>query len=437
ASRTAHEFAGALDNTREARKEMGRERMPQVVYTTEEWKQLKDYQASRDLPAKDDHAAGRLQSGQVMAGAELKDAHGKAEAFQASRHFWKFDVEGWDRGLSLKEVEQAIKTKSEERLKLHNFLRPSKRETIRGQIDYLQEVKKDVQKQLAAKELAIDKNLGAAQVRYETATKQVEHSQNARSAHGRAMPSAIYQKEELAKMEAIATRNKDGQLLTYLYNQVRDKLLKNPTPDALSRAKGRSVMAKMEMLKEAERFKAAVQFADFRQLPRKDEQGLDHSKSVREVSPRNALETIIRHFTDAPERKRESGELTDIASRQVSRAEELSIRARDYSVAVDKILDDYRRAAGVSTKQVAPALNAEEIGQLRDFADKLPIFSSGRKEFTEAARLAEHRLDNIEAARQSEHARTDNVGLRPLEQSRTEATASSQRTDRDTFSRGR
>ncbi|MGH9822793.1 MAG: hypothetical protein ACREDR_06025, partial [Blastocatellia bacterium] len=118
-------------------------------------------------------------------------------------------------------------------------------------------------------------------------------------------------------------------------------------------------------------------------------------------------------------------------------AEELSIRARDFSVAVDRILDDYCRAAGVSPKQVAPALNAEEIGQLRDFADKLSMFSSVRKEFVEAARLADHRLNQVEAARQSEHARTEIVGVRPQGQSRTEAEGSGQRTDRDTFSRGR
>ena len=54
----------------------------------------------------------------------------KAEAFEVSRHFSKFDVEGWARQLSLKEVERAIKEKSGEKLKLYNFLRPSVRETI-------------------------------------------------------------------------------------------------------------------------------------------------------------------------------------------------------------------------------------------------------------------------------------------------------------------
>ena len=92
-------------------KEIGREKLPQVVYTTEEWKQLKEYRASTDIPVKEDRAAARLQANCVLAGAEMKDAQAKAEAFQVSRHFWKFDVEGWEKGLSLKEVEQAIKAR--------------------------------------------------------------------------------------------------------------------------------------------------------------------------------------------------------------------------------------------------------------------------------------------------------------------------------------
>ena len=440
AARIAHELTAALKKTREARKEMGRERMPQVVYTTEEWKQIKEYGASRDLPVKDDGAAARLQSGRVIAGAELKDAEGKAGAFQSSRHFWKFEAEGWDRGLSLKEVEQAIKTKSEERLKLYNFLRPSRREMIRGQIDYLQEVKKDIQKQLTAKELAISKNLGAAETRFQVATKQVEQGRQARSAYGKQLPAPVFHKEELARMEGIASRNKDGQLLTYVYEQVRDKALDNPSPQALSRAKGRSVMARLEMLKQADRFKAAVQFGDFRQLPLKDEHGRDHTSSVREVSPKNALETIIRHFTDTPERKRERSQLTDIANQQVRRAEDMSTRARDYSVAVDKILDDFCRTAGVSPKQVTPMLNAEEIGQLWDFSDKLSMFSGLRKEFTEAARLADldlHQREAAQAARESADARTHDPSVHSKEQSLPQATPSTERSDRDSSSRGR
>jgi hypothetical protein len=439
AARTAADFASVIAKTREARKEIGRERMPQVVYTTEEWKQLKEYRTSSNLPVKDDHAAARLEFARVIAGSELKDAQGKAHAFQASRHFWKFEVEGWDRGLSLREIEQAIKTKSEERLKLYNFLRPSKRGRIAGQIDYLREVKKDIQNQLAAKEHGIDRSLAAAELRYETAAGEAQHNRMARSGLGRETPAPVYNKEELAKMSAMASRNRDAQLLGYVYDLVRDRLLESPTQEALSRAKGRSVMAKLEMLKEAQRFKAAAQFADFRLLPRKNEQGLDYTKSIKEVSPKNALETLIRHFTDSLERKREGTELTDIASQQVRRAEDLSIKARDYSVTVDRILEDYCRVAGVSSKQVAPTLNAEEIAEVRDFSERLSAFSSFRKEFTEAARLAERRLEReaTQTARDLPDSQTEPGRISSPSQSRYQPTTDSHRPERDSFSRGR
>jgi hypothetical protein len=429
-----------LAKTREARKEMGRERMPQVVYTTEEWKRLKEYRTSSNLPAKDDRAAARLESARVIAGAELKDAQGKAAAFQASRHFWKFDVEGWGRLLSLREVEQAIKTKSEEKLKLYNFLRPSKREKIAGQIDYLREVKKDIQKQLAAKEGGINRNLAAAEVRYEAATNESQHSRIARCALGKETPAPAYNKDELAMMSGIASQNKDSQLLGYVYGLVRDKLLENPSQEALSRAKGRSVMARMEMLKEAERFKGAAQFVDFRQFPLKDRQGLDNTKSIKEVSPKNALETLIRHFTDSAERKREGRELPDIASQQVRSAEQLSIKARDYSAVVDRILEDYCRVAGVSSKEVAPTLSAGEITQVRDFSERLSAFSGVRKEFIDAARLAEQRLQEKETAeimRTVQDSRAEAERTSPQSHSLSHPTTESHRADRTDYSRGR
>jgi hypothetical protein len=60
-------------------------------------------------------------------------------------------------------------------------------------------------------------------------------------------------------------------------------------------------MARLEMLKEAERFKDALKFGDFRQVPSKDNLGRHYTKSLWQLSPRNALEEIIRHFTDSPE----------------------------------------------------------------------------------------------------------------------------------------
>jgi hypothetical protein len=40
-------------------------------------------------------------------------------------------------GLSLKDIEQAIRSKTKEKFELRNFLRPTKREKIQSQIDYL------------------------------------------------------------------------------------------------------------------------------------------------------------------------------------------------------------------------------------------------------------------------------------------------------------
>jgi hypothetical protein len=438
-ARIAHEFTAALEKTLAVRKERGRERPPQLVYTTEEWKLLKEYRSSREVPTRDDRAAGRLQAGRVLAGAELKDAQGKAEAFQASRHFWKFEVEGWDRRLSLKEVEQAIKTKAAERLKLYNFLRPRKRETIQGQIDYLQGVKKDIQKELAAKELSINGKLGAAKVRYQIASNQVGQVEKTRAAAGKGMPFPIHQKDELAKMDDIANRNTDAALLRYVYEQVKDKLLANPSPEALSRVKGCSVMAKLDMLKEAERLDSAKRFGEFRQLPVKDARGLDYTKSVREVSPRNALETIIRHFTDSTEQKREQKELSDALRQQLTRAEDRYIKARDFSAGVERILGDHCRAAGVSPRQVAPSLDSLQIAELRDFVEKLPCLSTTRMEFSEATRRAEKALKEREAgdpARQSGQSVSPDLSARTREQSPSQPTRDTSRSDRDSF-RGR
>jgi MobA/VirD2-like, nuclease domain len=436
AAMIAHEFTVTLDKTLATRKQMGREKAPQIVYTTEEWKQLKEYRASSRAPVKDDHAASRLQTKCVLAGAEMTDAKAKAEAFQVSRHFWKFEVEGWDRGLSLKEIEQAIKAKGEEKLKLYNYLRPSNREEIQGQIDYLREVKKDVQKQLVAKELSIAKGVGAAEARFQTASKEVEQIRVARAANGKGMPSANYDREELRKMFAIAQRNKDAKLLGYAYEQVKSEQLCDPSPGQLSRVRARELMARMDMIKEGERFIAAMKYRDFRQVPLKDQSGLDHTKSIREVEPRSALEVIIRHFTDSQEQRLERRQVGESARLQVATAEARSIRAAEYSRMSDKIAHDHYRAAGVSPDQVRPELNAKQIAELREFAEKLPALSADRRDFTEGAHQAERANREREAAelsRRAEEARSHDLATRATERS----AAQDSRSDRDSFSRGR
>jgi MobA/VirD2-like, nuclease domain len=439
AARMAHDFAAALDKTLVTRQEMGREKPPQVVYTTEEWKQLKEYRGFSDIPVKEDRAAARLQAESVLAGAEMKDAEARTEAFQVSRHLWKLDVEGWDKGLSLKDVEQAIKGKTEKKLKLYNFLRPSKREEIQGQIDYLREVKKDVQKQLATKELRIARGLGAAEVRFQVAANQVEQTRDARAVNGRGMPYPTYSREELQKMISIAQRNKDAQILGYAYEQVRGELLRDPSPGQLSRVRGRELMARMDMIKEGERFIAAVKYRDFRQVPIKDKGGLDYTKSIREVEPRSALEVIIRHFTDSQDQKREQQQVGESARLQVAIAEERSIKAAEYSAIRDKIAQDHYRAAGVSSDQVAPELNPKEIAELREFAARLPALSADRREFAEGARQAERanqERDTAEAMHRANESRSHDLATRVNERSATEATRDT-RSDRDSYSRGR
>ena len=440
AARIAHDFAAALDKTLVTRQEMGRDKPPQVVYTTEEWKQLKEYRASTDIPVKEDRPAAQLQAHCVLAGAEMKDAEARAEAFQVSRHLWKLDIEGWEKRLSLKNVEQAIKGKTEEKFKLYNFLRPSKREEIQGQIDYLREVKKDVQKQLATKELSISQGIGAAEVRFQIASKQVEETRDARAANGKGMPSPTYDREELQRMIAIAQRNKDAQILGYAYEQVRGELLRDPSPGQLSRVRGRELMARMDMIKEGERFIAAVKYRDFRQVPIKDKAGLDYTKSIREVEPRSALELIVRHFTDSQDQKRERQQVGESARLQIAMAEERSIKAAEYSAIREKIAQDHYRAARLSSDQVAPELNPKEIAELREFAERLPALSADRRDFTQGARQAERLNQEREAAeatrRADESPRSHDLATRATERSATEVTRDT-RSDRDSYSRGR
>ena len=409
----AYELMSRLDRTITLRKENGKKRLPAVVYTTKESKQLEEYRASHNIAGKEENAAARIQAARVLAGAELTDAQGKAEAFQTTRHFWKFEIDGWDRKLSLKEVEQDIKSKTEDKFKLYNFLRPSRREAIQGQIDYLNDVKSDLQNQLLNKDVVIQRALGAARLRYDVASEQTEKVREARSREVKAMPLPAFQKEGLRKISEIATRNKDARLLALVYSQVKDNILKDPSDEALSRVKGHAVMARMQMMKEAERLNAAIEYGEFRHVPLRDANGLDYLKRLRDVEPRSALEAVIRHFTDSPGQNRERQEVRDAAREQFQRAEAQSLKARDYSVVLDTIAADHFRAAGVQAVQVAPQLDEKQIAELREFAEKQPFLTVTRKEFTEAARQAEQLLQDrsrAEAARQSELARSQDLG---------------------------
>ena len=248
--------------------------------------------------------AARLQSTRVAAGAEQKEAQAKVDAFETRRHFWKFHVAGFGK-LSLREVEQKIKTDTEEKFKLYNFLRPTKREEIQLRIEFLQETKKDIQKQIASAERPPRNNLAASQLKYETASKLVEYAEKARAQQGRGMPFPVFDRSELAKMSMMVNRTKDAKLLEFVYHEVKDSLLANPPPSTLSDVKSKALMARMNMLKAADRLKATIEYGDYRQLPIADAQRLTYTTSAREVEPKSSR-NVIRHFPDSPEKKRTS-----------------------------------------------------------------------------------------------------------------------------------
>ena len=435
AARTANEFAAALQKTLTARKESGKERRPQIVYTTEEWKQLKEYAGTRDLAVKDDCAAARLQSTLVLAGAEMKEAQAKVDAFETRRHFWKFPVEGLGK-ISLREVEQEIKTHTEEKFRLYNFLRPTKRETIQLKIEFLQETKKDIQKQIAAAEQPARSNLGASLLKFDTASRLVECTEKSRTEHGKGMPPPVFERGELARMSQIANRNNDAKLLAFVYDQVKDSLLANPTAATLSTVKGKALMARMEMLKAADRLKTTIEYGDYRQLPIVDPQGLTYTKSVREVEPKSALETLIRYFTDSAERKNERQAVADAKSYQLMMADMQSQNARDFSVIRDRIAQDFCNAAGVSEKDVAPTLRREQIDELNKYADSLSFFSSDRREFMKAAGMAEERLESREALERPLREAAEPIAYQ-LSKERLSSHAATKSEGRDDISRGR
>jgi hypothetical protein len=157
------------------------------------------------------------------------------------------------------------------------------------------------------------------------------------------------------------------------------------------------------------------------------------------VSPKNAIETIIRHFTDSQDQKREGKDLTDSVKRQQERAETWSNNAADFSSVMDRILDDHCRAAGVSSSQVVPMLNEQQISEVREFAEKMPYVSRTRRDFLDSARQAEKALQqrgSVENARETQQGQTVDLSNRPGEQSHSEP-LTYQRTDRESLSRGR
>src|SRR5262249_3217004 len=171
AATNAQGLTAVLQKTIKARQQMGKLRVPAPAYTIEEGRQLAEYHRSRGT-LRDEHVTGRLVAQQNIAAAELMHSQRKAEAFEARLHLWKFELEGQDSKLSLRDIEKAIDQKKAERLKLFNFMRPSKREAIESQIDYLGDLKKEVQEKLSTRAEMIDRDVKTAELWRETASNR-------------------------------------------------------------------------------------------------------------------------------------------------------------------------------------------------------------------------------------------------------------------------
>jgi hypothetical protein len=87
------------------------------------------------------------------------------------------------------------------------------------------------------------------------------------------------------------------------------------------------------------------------------------------------------------------------SDQQLQRAQAQYRKARAWSLTSDKIARDHYRAARVPEKQIAPRLTAEQIDQLKQYAETLPLLSPARKQFRDAARMAERDLQQTEPAR--------------------------------------
>lgn len=397
AARTAQGLKAALEKTVQARRRAGKEKLPAPTYTIEEGKRLVEYKRSREV-VRDERAAARVVAQQKMAQAEARHAQVKTEGFELRRHLWKFDIEGWEGKISLKDVEQQIHAKHAEKLKVVNFIRPSKREMIQGQIDYLREVKADIQKQLAGMRELIGRSLKAAELRHDVARDQVEQARGQRAAMGRGMPGPRYSSQELTRLAEIANTDKDADLLRHVHEVTKVQI-----PADRERAGlmvGRSLMARLEMLKAHDRMRDAREYELVRHVAVRDEKGGDHSGSVREIKPRTLAEMIEnRLMRPSEERAALNEQAWGMAREQVKHSEREFVKARDYFEVRGQIAEDYSRAAGLRLEQVTPVLSREQIEEMRDYvaSGKLDRQVTQKREFEQAIPLAEDGLKQREA----------------------------------------
>jgi hypothetical protein len=375
AARTALGLRDGLDKTVAAREQMGKSKLPAPAYTIGEGRLLAEYHRSRD--AHDGRASeSRLVAQEKIAGAELMNAQRKAEAFESRRHLWKFELEGQDNKLSLRDIERAIEQKQAERLQVFNFIRPSRRDAIDSQLSYLADLKKEIQEKLSARAESIVRAFKAAELRDEVTAKQLEARIGGTTVPAD-RPRPSYTQAEMERLFRVANSNRDSQLLWHVHQVTVDRV--PVSPELAGVMVGRALMARMEMLRAYDRTQATHKYQAFRQVPLRDAQGQDHTKSLRQVEPRTAAEAAVID--------------------QVNLADREFGRSKDYLEVRVRMANDYCKAAGVRPTEMAPILNEHQIREIKEYAGKLAPFSSHRREFERAIPLAERALREREVER--------------------------------------
>jgi hypothetical protein len=383
ATRRAERLTDALQRTLKARQELGRQRLPELVYTTEERRRVTEYERSRDLMVKNEGLTARLLAHQEVSQAEVRDAHGGREKYESSRQFWKFTVEGEDRKWSLLDVEQAIKEKEQARLTVHNFIRPSVRQEIEKDLENLEEVKWKVQLQLTRRDEVTNWLVRIKELQAETINEEVSRARVVRAELGLVMPEPKLSGADVKRIVEIANRNRDAELLLRMHEMRERGRTVAASPETVALMLGRERIAHAEMLCAAERAVSAAQFRDVSRVIVRDAEGRDELRTVRDT--RAGL---------SPE---EQQRVKTAADAHINSAEAKYERATKYYEVRRQIADDYARAAGLERGEVAPALGEEESRRLKVFSDERLL----AKETIARAALAdaEERLRRFEAKR--------------------------------------
>jgi hypothetical protein len=263
-------------------------------------------------------------------------------------------------------------------------------------LNYLGDLKKEIQEKLSGRAERLVRTVKTAELRHQTTTRELE-ARIGRNVVRADKPSPSYTQAELERLFNIANSNRDSGLLWHVHHLT---VARAPASREWAGVMvGRALIARLEMLKAYDRQEAAHKYQASRQVPVRDAQGHDHAKSLRQVEPRTVAEAVIRYVIDKPERKQGRQAVKAAVVDQINLAEREFGRANDYLAVRLRMADDYCKAAGLRATEVAPTLTENQIQQIKEYAGKLRPYSSQWREFERAIPLAERALKEREAER--------------------------------------